>query len=182
MLAINKAKDLFSVQIQVNNFGVESKSTLLLKAGVDKHCQIQTIFLGDQNNILSCISNNQRLKISLLTPEILKLHEFKFDLTNDDHNKNKVLGKVISTQQVDDDFILKIAIIIGTSLEIYKMRFAMDEGKKEFLLENKIQISQGPTQICLFSRKLIGLFYPKTLDIIDILSKEVILKKRVKGI
>ena len=188
MLIQNAKKDLISLQLRINNFGVECLRKLLLKGNVHPDCRIQTLFLGEPNHILSCISNQHHLKISLFTPEILKLHEFDFGSlrraqhANPTQDTRNVLGKIIDSEQVDDDFVLKIGIICGGHLETYRMRFSLEEGTKEFLLEHKMQVPQQVSQISLFSRDVLGMFFgSRELHIFHIQSRRLILKKRIKG-
>jgi hypothetical protein len=190
MIAKTKSKDLFSAEITIQNFGVESNKKLLVKAGVNKDSQIQTIFLGKSNHILSCISNKDNLKISLLAPEIVKLHEFQFNktLTNkpslfDSNDPSfNIIGKILTTTQINDDFILKIGIVVKQNLEIYKMRFSVEEGKKEFLLINQVPVPLDVRSISLFSDHLIGLFVNhKELRLVEVNTGTLILKKKIKG-
>lgn len=173
-----------SLQLRINNFGIDCEKKVLLKGNVHQNCHIQTLFLGEQNHILSCISNQHKLKISLLTPQILKLHEFDFKSQNhvQHGNSHHILGKVINSLEAEGDFILKLGLVTGGFLETYRMRFSPEEGTKEFLLEHRMQVPRKVTQICLFSRDLLGMFFQsRELHMIHVRSGRLILKKRIKG-
>lgn len=179
------------MDLEIKNFGVEADKKLLLKAGVHKNSQIQSVFLGEEHHILCCISSPGNLKICLLSPQISKLHEFRFNdpLTQIPSEMARsgaglnVIGKILKTTQADQDFILQIGIIIHNHLEIYKMRFSVEEGKKEFLLTNRVSVPSGVSQISLFSPRLLGLFLnQKELHMLDIHSGKLVLKKKIKGI
>ena len=178
ILAINENNDLLSAKIIVKNFGIEiCKTDLLLKSFMRVHSDLQMLLLPGSDLVLSCISNDSCLKISLLEPEIRKISEFKFNI-----EEGKICGKIVFWESQEELWRIKLALIKKEKLELYRMSFDLEEGKKEFVMERSFQVSPGVESLNCFSQGIVGLFGTKKgLQVVNLSNGETVLRKRIKG-
>ena len=126
----------------------------------------------------------------MLSPNFLKLHEFQNPTcpkikANISKSRLNYIGKIISTERVSkNEFCASVALLCGKVLDVYKMRFDIEEGNRGFSLQARIDLRYLPAQMVVLSQRHIALFSGQIhnhLEIIDVFKSESINIKRLKG-
>lgn len=168
----------------LTNFRIIEQNKKLLSANFYSsfNSDLQIMKLLESEHILCCFHNAHCLKIALVYPETVKLHEFNFPEV-----KFSLTGKIFDIKLKDSlnksikSYTCKVVLLKDSHLQIFHMGFDVDEGMNQFVLLSETRFeTYFFSKIAILSPRVLCLVddqYSKFIQLFDWKNKTVMLKK-----